>query len=106
MDVLKELVTRYWPDIVSFGSVLVSYFLLFLYRYSTRNLNSNLKTVFKENSNILLEENKLFESRVDYALKEARDEYLEAVKLCESYKKRIEHLEKTLNAFLHDGGEE
>lgn len=103
MRIFEEFVTQYWPDIVTFLAMLVGYFLVFLYKHSTRNLNTLLKDTFKENTESIANENKLFEDRTNYALKQARAEYLEAMKLCEEYQKRVEHLEKTLEDLLNGG---
>ena len=75
-----------------------------MYKHSTKHLNTLLKNTFKENTESIANENKLFEDKTNYALKEARAEYLEAIKLCEEYQKRVEHLEETLKDFL-DGGD-
>ena len=105
MEAFKTFVIQHWPDILSYFTMGIGYFLILLYRYSTRNLNTNLKTTFKESANTIAETNRLFEDRVKCALKEAQAEYVKAIELCKSYENKIDHLEATLKVFLEDGGE-
>ena len=100
-----DFVAQYWSSLVSVLLTGLGYFLIFLYKISTKNLNLRLKTTFAENTQSVMEANSLFEKRIEYDLREARSEYIKAVKLCEDYQKRVEHLEKTFKDFL-DGGEE
>ena len=104
MQIFKDLVAQYWSSILSILFTLTGYLLIFLYKKSTSKLNGLLKETFQKSTESLNETNDLFEKRVEYGLKQAQAEYLEAIKLCEKYQSRVEHLEKTLKDFL-DGGD-
>jgi hypothetical protein len=104
MQKLIDFATQYWSEIVYFLTSLLSYFFIMLYKHSTKNLNLSLKTTFTENSAAYAEAAKLYEQRMEYAVKQARKEYADAIELCKKYEARVEKLERVLEDFL--GGEE
>lgn len=105
MQEFMQFVTSYWPDILSYFGIGICYFLVLLYKYSTRNLNGNLKTIFTEDTGKVIMMNKQFEKNMQIMLEQAELKYKEAVEMCEEYQKKVTHLEETLKDFL-DGGDQ
>ena len=104
MQEFLDFAAMYWPNILNGLSIAFGYFLILLYKYSTRNLNGHLKTTFAENITSVLENDSKFQKEMERRYKEAEEKYREAVKICEEYQHKVIHLEETLRDLL-DGGE-
>lgn len=91
MEELKQIMIQYWPTIVEYAMLGVSYFLVFLYRSIVVNTKDSLTTLFKDNAAQM--KAKLAESKADYDA---------AISQVSDLKARLEKQERIIKALIGD----
>ena len=102
MDI-KTLLSDNIHNIVQYSTIVIGYFLTFLFKKSTTRTGNNLQLVFRENTDTLKkrmkeQERKFKESltQANVALEESRANYVAATKLIENLETRLSAAEAAL----------
>lgn len=120
MEEFKTFVVTNWPTIIEYACMVVSYFLVFLYRNKVTGTKKNIDIAFKQfaarfadnetNNKTILDKciadytSALDICKTDYtsALNESKAAYEAAVNEIAEYKKRTARLEDTLTILLSE----
>ena len=102
MEQFKETIRLYWPQIVEYALLLLAYFLVFLFRGKVNSSHNDVKTLFKENVNDVIQEKIVMQKE----LKSTKQEYEAAIKKIESLERAVLSLTKALHELTDNDTEE
>jgi hypothetical protein len=110
MEELKSLLIEKWPDIISFLSVIVSYFLIYIYKNRMTIAKNTMTMIFKENTNNVEKEMKETSRKVERELVAAKKSYEDAVSQIKELKAQLERTQRAVLILLeteeeNDGAE-
>ena len=91
MEELRQTIVEKWPTILECALMVVSYFLIFLYRSKIKSTKLNITTLFKERT--------AYVDETDRALREALSN---TMKRCDELEKRILRNEKALSIIINE----
>lgn len=98
MEEVKQIITEYWPEIVSYFATFVGYFLIFLFRSKISGTQKNLIALYRETTDASTKENAIRQKE----MRAARKEFLDAKREYEEAVKRLKNVEDALNVLLED----
>lgn len=89
MEAFKTVFVQYMPEIISGLIMVMSYFLIFLFRHGVKKTKQGMTAMFKENNEV-----------TDKQVKAAKAEYKKGVEHCLDLENRLVRLEQTMQALL------
>lgn len=106
MEELKRIITEHWSTIAEYAALMVSYFLVFLYRNVVDKTKTNLTVSFKEKMTAINTLELKLREDVEAKLKESKENYAAAVSMIEGLKETVARQEKAINILIGDCDEE
>lgn len=94
MEELKQIIVEHWSTIVEYAMLLVSYFLVFLYKSIVNKTKTTLTLLFKTNTKQMQEE-----------LTQSKANYDTAVSKISNLEVQLEKQQRIINALIGDSDE-